>query len=302
MKKCSIIFLTVLVFFSIVLFGCETEDKGRYEDRVGYGELALFIADSPGDVSTIEEVNVALSKVEVHSVDNAWQVINTFHEEEDGYKTFDLMKLVFDEELLGQEMIPEGNYTKIRLFLADEDLDDLKSHVKHKDGTIENLYSPGAIQAGLQIDHPFVIEENVITRLLLDFDVLEILNDKGRDGYRLRRTAIQVIDQVLSGDIEGQVLDHNMEVILDYVVMVKALDKEEEIVAETFATTKELDGREAGSFRLRGLPAGLYSVTAYIEDEDGNIKYEAQEKVTEVLVRAEEVTELKKLLLIMIEE
>lgn len=275
----------VFLLLAVSLAGCTSINQKEH-----FGELALFIADSPGNLYEIKEVNVAIAKVTVHSQEKGWKLIHTFEETEDGYKTFDLRSLIFDEELLGQEMLPEGSYTKIRLYLADEDLNDLKSHVLFQDGTIENLYSPGAIEAGLQIDYAFTIEKGVLTRLLLDFDVLEILNDRGQNGFRLRRTAIKVIDIIVAGDIEGQVLNQDLEPILAYDVLVEALNSHGERGALTVATTEKQNGRPAGSFRLRGLNEDLYTVTAYIKDESGHILYETDDPLTQVEVTADTIT------------
>jgi len=288
----------------LLLTGCE----GLLTGEDGTGELALFIADAP--VNEIDEVNVTLDSVEVNREGESWKTIQDFSDEDNGRKTFNLLDLRFDEELLGQEMLPTGNYTQIRLIVvANEDKENSsaeigESYVSFKDDEKDdiNLFIPSGEQTGLKIHHDFLIEEDIITRLLLDNDVREILNTKPENadrGYILRPTAIEVIDKNVSGEIEGQVVDQNEEAITDYDVVVEALDENDELVTDTVASTDEENDKPAGSFRLRGLDEeGTYSVDAYIEDDEGDIIFEAEERITDIEVEAGEVTELEDKLII----
>jgi len=294
----------MVLITGLLLTGCE----GLLTGEDGTGELALFIADAP--VNEIDEVNVTLDSVEVNREGESWKTIQDFSDEDNGRKTFNLLDLRFDEELLGQEMLPTGNYTQIRLIVvANEDKENSsaeigESYVSFKDDEKDdiNLFIPSGEQTGLKIHHDFLIEEDIITRLLLDNDVREILNTKPENadrGYILRPTAIEVIDKNVSGEIEGQVVDQNEEAITDYDVVVEALDENDELVTDTVASTDEENDKPAGSFRLRGLDEeGTYSVDAYIEDDEGDIIFEAEERITDIEVEAGEVTELEDKLII----
>ena len=303
MKK-SLLIISMVLITGLLLTGCE----GLLTGEDGTGELALFIADAP--VNEIDEVNVTLDSVEVNREGESWKTIQDFSDEDNGRKTFNLLDLRFDEELLGQEMLPTGNYTQIRLIVvANEDKENSsaeigESYVSFKDDEKDdiNLFIPSGEQTGLKIHHDFLIEEDIITRLLLDNDVREILNTKPENadrGYILRPTAIEVIDKNVSGEIEGQVVDQNEEAITDYDVVVEALDENDELVTDTVASTDEENDKPAGSFRLRGLDEeGTYSVDAYIEDDEGDIIFEAEERITDIEVEAGEVTELEDKLII----
>ena len=144
----------------------------------------------------------------------------------------------------------------------------------------------------MQIDVDFIIEEDTITHLLLDNDIRKILNEEVPNGYILRRTAIEVIDLQDVGDIEGQVLNEDGDPITDYDVIVEAKD-EDEVIRDTVATVDEVQGRDPGSYRLRGLPEdGSYTIRAFAEDEDGNMVAESAQELTEVTVEVDEVTEV----------
>jgi len=300
-KKLLILFIS-LTAFTLIFAGCDISGDDS-------GELALSIADRA--VNEIKEVNVTLDRVEVHSVDNGWQEIQNFDDEDDGTKTFNLLDLRFEPELLGQEMLPTGNYTKIRLYLAANEYDEEEgnplgtegdSYIKFDDDTTEELFIPAGEQAGLQIDHNFIIQEGTITHLVLDNDIRDILNNKIPEGYILRRTAIEVIDLQDVGDIEGKVLNHEDDAITDYDVIVEAKENGD-VIRDTIAITEDFyyedengdPDKLAGSYRLRGLPEdGSYTIWAYAEDEEGNIVAESEE-LTEVTVEADEVNEVETL-------
>jgi hypothetical protein len=89
---------------------------------------------------------------------------------------------------------------------------------------------------------------------------------------------IAILDKVISGDIQGQVLadtdgspDTAPEVLTESDVVVEALDTNGQIVASTVASTTSDDttGTPAGSFLLRGLIEGIYTVRAYVVDDSG---------------------------------
>ena len=122
----------------------------------------------------------------------------------------------------------------------------------------------------------FIIEDNEVKRLVLDNNVAEIMHSAGKSGkIILRPTAIEVIDKLISGNIEGYVLadindDGSNEVITEYDVIVEALNDNGEVVKTTVADNEE------GKFLLRGLEEGEYTINAYAVDntEDKNKVYE----------------------------
>ncbi|MFW6308857.1 MAG: DUF4382 domain-containing protein, partial [bacterium] len=309
------VFLIIMVLaLGIVLTGCE----GLFTESDGSGTLALNIADRP--VNNVEKVLVTIDEVQVNREGESWETINDFEDEEGGEKEFDLMTLRFDKDLLGEELLPSGTYEQIRLIVAaDEEGSDPteagKSKVVYKDETTDddNIFIPSGTQTGLKINHNFEIQEDTITELTLDVNVSEMLHAAGNSGkIILKPTAIDILDEIISGEVEGRVVDHNGDPIDDQDVIVEAINEDDEVAADTVATTeptyeRDEDGeiitdedgnkvvdKPAGSFRLRGLPEdGIYSVDAYIEDEDGNKIYEAEEIIEGVEVEAGEVTELE---------
>ncbi|AZR74426.1 hypothetical protein BBF96_14135 [Anoxybacter fermentans] len=299
-----LIVLSILVLMMLVMAGCGFLNVGNNTDSTG--SLALFLADAP--VNDVQNVFVTIDEVQVYNEENGWLTINDFTSD-GGEKTFDLLTLRFDEDLLGQESLPVGTYTQIRLIVAaNEELNGQgnysgpnagKSYIVLKDGTKKDIFIPSGTQTGLKINHTFTIEEGVITQLVLDTDVREMLHSAGKSGkIILRPTAIKVVDKVISGDVEGRVIDSGGNAITDVDVIVEALDASGNVVASTVATAEETileDGtvKPAGSFKLRGLEEGTYWINAYAIDANGAVVYELSSELITVQVVAKQTTVLE---------
>ncbi len=292
MKK--YIFISFLLIVGLLFTACSSSDlsDGTNDGTDGTGNFALFLADKP--VNNVDKVLVTISEVQIIRSDTGIETINDFSDN-GGEMQFDLLDLRFNETLLGQQLLPAGVYEQIRLIVAAEeqgngiDNNSQKSKVIYKDGTEDTLFIPSGNQTGLKINHEFTIEDGVVTRLILDADVSKIMHSTGNSNNNgdivLRPTAIKVIDKVISGNIEGIVLDTNGNNIYDsleenYDVMVEAIQNSETkqstvVIAENYSKDTDGDGivdieKPAGSFFLRGLSKGTYSLRAYIVDADGN--------------------------------
>ncbi|MFP4661537.1 MAG: DUF4382 domain-containing protein [Halanaerobiales bacterium] len=311
MKK--YIILSVLIISALLFSACSSSVSDGISE--GSGELVLFLADKP--VNNVDKVLVTISEVQVKRTDTEWETINSF-EENGGEQEFDLMQLRFDDTLLGQRSLPAGHYEQIRLIVAADENgigngkghNAGKSRVIYEDGTSDDIFIPSGTQTGLKINHDFIIEDGVITRLVLDADVSKIMHRAGNSSkIILRPTAIDVIDKVISGNIEGRVLDENGNNIYDsiaeeYDVVVEAYQNGE-VVKSTVAVAEEYTKdtndddsditKPAGTFFLRGLLEGTYTLKAYVADvADGEVIEETTTyqptTVENVNVAAEETT------------
>ncbi|MFW6287290.1 MAG: DUF4382 domain-containing protein [bacterium] len=290
------ILLSIVLISVLFLSACSSSVSDGVNDSIndGTGNLALFLADKP--VNNVDKVLVTISEVQVKRTDTEWETINSF-EENGGEQEFDLMQLRFDDTLLGQRSLPAGHYEQIRLIVAADENgigngkghNAGKSRVIYEDGTSDDIFIPSGTQTGLKINHDFIIEDGVITRLVLDADVSKIMHRAGNSGkIILRPTAIDVIDKVISGNIEGRVLDENGNNLYDsiseeYDVVIEAwqngtIVKSTVAVAEEYTKDTNDDGiidenditKPAGSFLLRGLLEGSYTLKAYVADGEGN--------------------------------
>lgn len=251
------------------------------------GSIALYLADIP--VNEVDHVYITIDEVQIHRTTEGWEMINDFADY-GGSRTFDLLTLRFDEELLGQQYVPSGDYTQIRLITVEEE-----SYIVFADDREDQtLKIPSGPQTGLKINYNFIVEEGTVTELILDVDVREILIEAGASGqFLLKPHAFKVIDTKYAGTITGQILDEDEEVIDDVDVVIKAYTEEEgEPVVTTVALREEdEEGRPGGSFLLRGLVEGTYTLKAMAEG------YEEQE-IEDIEVLAGEIKELEDVILL----
>jgi hypothetical protein len=281
----------------------------------GTGDLVLSIADKP--VNNVAHVYVTLEKVTIHNTDTGWITINDFSEEANGELKVDLLQLRFDDKLLGQETLPTGRYEQIRLYVAAKENNggnpaDLgKSYVVYKDETKENIFIPSGIQSGLKINQDsgwegITIENGSITRLVLDNNVAEIMHETGSGKIILKPTAIDVVNKVVSGNIEGRILadvdaDGTVgpdEVITDKDVIVKATQNGD-VIKTTVATieiteVEQEDGtieeKPAGSYLLRGLNEGTYKIKVEVKNDADEIVSQFVHAEKGIDVEAEKTT------------
>lgn len=322
MKKLIVLLVVTVMMF--VLAGCDLLGLNG-----GTGDLAMYIADAP--VNGVKEVNVTFKEVQVCRVvdgEEFWETINDFADQ-GGEATFDLLKLRFNEDILGQQTLPTGQYNQIRLIVAAKEEGTVptetgKSYIVYEDPTLEpdNIFIPSGQQTGLKLTHNFMIEEGKITELLLDINVREVLHSAGNSGQIILNpsTAINIIDKVVSGDIQGRVfvdVDGNGTVDTDsdglpdevltsteYDVVIEAVNATGEVVGSTVATNEPVDGKETGSYLIRGLLEGDYTIRAKVMgdiNQDGTLEevssYQLQEEKT-VTVTAEEVSPVGDLILL----
>jgi hypothetical protein len=187
--------------------------------------------------------------------------------------------------------LPEGSYDQIRLIVdaAEKDTNNNgKSYIEYKNGDTTNLKIPSGMQTGLKIPHEFKIKSGVITRLIADISVKEMMHTAGNSGKVILHPtrSIDIIPTIVSGDVTGRVFaDTNDdgtigsdEVLTDpnYDVNVKAY-QDGDLIKSTVATIEDLDtdddgtvDKAAGSYLLRGLEKGDYTIKAKVTEENAD--------------------------------
>ncbi len=254
--------LTIIVMVVVIVLGL-TACENLWESHGG--RLAIFLTDRPAE--GIQEVNVTITRVDVNREGGAWETLNDMSEDP---LQVNLLDLRFDEELLGDDMLPPGNYTEIRL-ICDDSSDDLSNVVI--DGEKNHLIVPSGIQTGLKIHHQFTIEEEIITQLVLDAFVNNFVIKAGSNipvpgfeydpsehagKYIMNPTAIRVFDKVISSNLRGRVVHETEGGIEEENIYVQVFDAEkDEPIAEVLALEEEKTvGGETypvGSFQINGL-------------------------------------------------
>jgi len=100
-------------------------------------------------------------------------------------QTFDLISLQNVTDLLGEKNLSTGKYTQIRLIITEAII------TINNSGKIE-VHDLKIPSNKVKLIKPFLIYENEITVLILDFDVYESIHKTGKDKY-IMRPMIKVI-------------------------------------------------------------------------------------------------------------
>jgi hypothetical protein len=203
----------------------------------GTGRLKVYLTDSPAD---FDEVNIKVDRVEVHSTGSdslsGWAVVNA------DTATYDLLILRNGANaLLGDQMLPAGKYTQIRLFIGDS------SNVL-VDGVRYDLEIPSNV---VKLNHNFDIIEGVLYELTLDFDAARSIVLTGNGRYKLQ-PVIRVTANAVSGAISGTVLPASAA---SFVMTTVGTD-----TVSAFCDTL------MGEFLLAVMPVGIYDLSIIPSD------------------------------------
>jgi hypothetical protein len=115
--------------------------------------LVLTISDVKVHAATNENLGQQSDGQETNETDSSgWMTVV-------GAKTIDLVKVKGIKELLGETTLPEGKYTQIRLSVS--------SATAIIDGVTQALKIPSK---SIKFIHPFEIQNNATTSLIIDFD------------------------------------------------------------------------------------------------------------------------------------
>jgi hypothetical protein len=194
------------IFSALTMFGCGGSDPapGPVNPPAiptppatppgGTGTLRVAITDAPA--CGYDHVYITVDRVRVHTSSTAsdsdlgWSeiVVNPA-------QRIDLLSLtngVLDE--LGQVTLPAGRYTHVRLLLRANGAGVPANAVVLSNGGVEiPLDTPSATQSGLKLIHPFTIEPNTLTDLVLDFDACRSVVKRGNSGRYNLKPVIAVV-------------------------------------------------------------------------------------------------------------
>lgn len=170
----------------------------------GQGTLRVSLTDAPG---CYEHVYVTVEKVRVHAsgsaadADAGWRDLVL-----DAPKRIDLLTLtngVLEE--LGSTALPAGNYSQLRLVLAENSgSDPLANAVQPAGGALVPLRTPSAQQSGLKLQVNFEVEADRTIDLVLDFDACKSVVRAGNSGNYNLKPVVSVTPKYTSS-IQGYV-------------------------------------------------------------------------------------------------
>ena len=174
-----------------------------------------------------------------------------------------VLDLAYQQEILGEALVPAGRYNQVRLILDANTVNDPPAnYITFQDGSVAALDSeelalttPSAQTSGLKILGKFMVLPGEITAIVLDFDPAKAIHESSTNKWMLKPTGIRIVevDDVLTqyGAIAGIVLSSDL-VVDGAIVSVVPEGQELPIAAG-------LVNPEDGSFRAL-LPEGSYFV------------------------------------------
>jgi hypothetical protein len=189
----------------------------------GTGTLQVRMHDTA--VEAADAVFVTIERVEVFRTDESGaEVKETLL---DVPQQWDLLALQNGvEAVLGTESFPIGDYSSIRLVVAEDSKQDIESMPAEDlqnyivvDGVAYPLVVPSGTQTGIKFNHQFSLSADAITTLTFDFDVRKSVHRRGTtDVYSLRPT-LRLVDTVVSGTVSGTVSTASGDPIPDGTVV-----------------------------------------------------------------------------------
>lgn len=223
--------LSVLAVTALSFTACTKNESSSSADKA---RMQVYLTDDPGEYDAVF-IDVKDIKVNYSSdTANGWVSLNNV-----AAGSYDLLKLVNDQDtLLADAEISTGKIEQIRLVLG-------SNNYVIVDGQRHNLETPSAQQSGLKLNIHQDVNEGVLYKLLMDFDVARSVHRTGNGKYMLK-PVIRTTLEAQGGSIRGFVLPDSVRTA---VFAIQGTD--------TVAGTNTLDG----GYMIRGLGAGTYSLS-----------------------------------------
>lgn len=204
-------------------------------DNSGKARLQVALTDDPGDFKAVyidvQDVNINYSD----SDDNGWQPLSGIRKGK-----YNLLDLVNDKDtLLADAYINSGVVKEIRLVLGDD------NYVVTNSGETIHLQTPSGQSSGVKLKLNSTVAEDILYKLVLDFDVAKSIHEAGGSGKYILKPVIRGFMEATGGNIKGAVLPDS---VLTAVVVLNGADT----VASTYTAN--------GAYVVKGLAAGSYAL------------------------------------------
>ena len=195
------VLIGLLVGFALVVAGCGSSDPANGD---GMGTARVLLTDAP--LSDVQAVHVHITEIQAVSSGHGVVTLVTGGEIPDD---IELIALASNPMLLGEPLIPAGDYTQIRLILSNAPG---ANYIIDADGVRHDLTLPSGAQTGAKlVTGPFTLEEGGFVTILLDFHAAASVHQAGASGMWIMRPTIfaQVLPDVELefASISGTLLD-----------------------------------------------------------------------------------------------
>jgi hypothetical protein len=195
--------LATLTLMAAMVSGCASQ---------GEGSASIYVKDAPTD--SFDEIHVVYTKVSVHAAGDG----DNDDDSDDGDNQTAGWKVLFDNAsgvdidllnvtgdraaFLGEDDLPAGKYTQLRV------------EVKQAYGVAENgSHVAITLPSGtLKFNHPFTVEADEETRLVLDFDLDASMEQQTDGSWRMTPVVGHVDAQQVDDDESGEDADSEGEV------------------------------------------------------------------------------------------
>jgi len=226
MKNHLLVNVMVICAFALMT-GCKKSESNKN------AVLQVFLTDAPADY---EEVLIDIQDVQIHVSET---------EEEANWQSLDVNKGVYNlldfrnrmDTLLAVIELPAGSISQMRLVLGPD------NQIK-TGGILHELGTPSAQQSGLKFNIHANLTGGVVYKLWIDFDAARSIVQNGNSDFSLK-PVIRTFTEAISGAIAGTVSPAEA---LPFITAVSNGDSIATLAAEN------------GSFLIKGVPAGAWSV------------------------------------------
>ncbi|MDO8586903.1 MAG: DUF4382 domain-containing protein [Armatimonadota bacterium] len=235
----------------------------------GSSSLQLFITDAPIDA---EAINVAITKIEVHSEANGWVTLKEYSPA----LQLNLMdfQAKFDQDddpstvanyLLLDVPLTAGHYTMVRLFVESVDV--------VIDGQTHPVDLNNLDQTGIKLNHEFDVAQGGAAALLLDFNGKESIVETGNGSYKLQ-PIIAMVPKNIVGGISGSLAFKDAAAAAFALsegssVTVQAYTAGTTTLVNSAAATLDEPTRTTATFTIGALLPGTYDIKVVIVPEQG---------------------------------